>query len=90
MSQWPAYGLELFGIPPEIHEAELPNIGSYSYFNLSGDYQINDVWSVYGGVQNLGDREPPLMAGNSVAANSDPSTYDLMGRRYFLGLTLAF
>ena len=87
---WPAYGLDLFGIPPEIYNEELPNIGSYSYLTLSSVYQINDDWSVYGGVHNLADRAPPLMAGNAVAANSDPSTYDMFGRRYFVGLTVQF
>ena len=82
--------MAIFGIPEDFYEEQIPNIGSYSYLTLSADYLINDNWNVYGGIRNLADCEPPLMAGNQVAANTAPTTYDVFGRSYFVGLTVQF
>lgn len=59
------------------------------YFDLSGSWAINDVVSVRGGVNNLLDQEPRTW-NPGVQANTDPSTYDILGRRYFVGLTAKF
>jgi outer membrane receptor protein involved in Fe transport len=37
------------------------------------------------GVENLTDVEPPIYP-SYVQANTDPSQYDLLGRRYFVRL----
>jgi len=40
-------------------------------------------------VNNVGDQQPRVWD-PGVQANTDPSTYDVLGRRYFVGLTARF
>jgi outer membrane receptor protein involved in Fe transport len=46
---------------------------------------------LFGGVDNLLDRDPPVL-GTALAgdANTDVGVYDVLGRRYFLGLRVTF
>jgi outer membrane receptor protein involved in Fe transport len=41
------------------------------------------------GVENLTDEAPPLVP-TQVQANTDPSQYDVLGRRYYLNLNYRF
>jgi iron complex outermembrane recepter protein len=41
------------------------------------------------GVENLADEDPPLVA-SPIQANTDPSQYDVLGRRYYVNLTYRF
>ncbi|MFN3814751.1 TonB-dependent receptor domain-containing protein [Brevundimonas sp.] len=59
------------------------------YFDLTGSWEINDTVSMRLGVNNVTD-EQPLTFSPGVQANTDPSTYDVLGRRYFVGLTARF
>ncbi|WP_292052970.1 MULTISPECIES: TonB-dependent receptor domain-containing protein [unclassified Brevundimonas] len=60
-----------------------------NYFDLSGSWAINDTLSLRGGINNVTDQEPRTWD-PGVQANTDPSTYDILGRRYFIGLTAKF
>jgi hypothetical protein len=40
--------------------------------------------------QNLTDKDPPLLAGFATQSNTDPSIFDVYGRRYFMGVTARF
>ena len=84
------HGLALFGIPEDAVTFAIPDIPSQSYFALSFDFEFNDMISVYGGIKNLLDSDPPLLGSNQVQSNTDPSIYDVYGRRYFIGLTARF
>ncbi|MCY4181490.1 MAG: TonB-dependent receptor [Gammaproteobacteria bacterium] len=57
------------------------------YLDLNADYAVNDQFTVYAGIDNLTDEEPPVL-GFSLAgdANVDISLYDVLGRRYFAGV----
>lgn len=72
-----------------------PSIDSYSYFDLAGSYSVNDTWTVRAGIDNLFDDEPPVV-GNTYggtaenSGNTYPSTYDVLGRAYFLGVNASF
>ncbi len=59
------------------------------YFDLMGSWAINDTVSLRAGVNNVGDQQPRTWD-PGVQANTDPSTYDVLGRRYFVGLTARF
>jgi len=59
------------------------------YFDLTGSWDINDTVSLRGGINNLTDQEPRTWD-PGVQANTDPSTYDILGRRYFVGLPAKF
>lgn len=41
------------------------------------------------GVENLTDEDPPIFP-SWVAANTEPSQYDVLGRRYYVNLTYRF
>ncbi|GAW40911.1 Vitamin B12 transporter BtuB precursor [Brevundimonas sp. SH203] len=62
---------------------------SIDYFDLNGSWAINDTVSLRGGVNNLTDEQPNVFV-PGVQANTDPSTYDVLGRRYYVGLTAKF
>ena len=62
---------------------------SIDYFDLNGSWSINDAVSLRAGVNNLTDEQPNLFE-PGVQANTDPSTYDVLGRRYYVGLTAKF
>jgi outer membrane receptor protein involved in Fe transport len=43
------------------------------------------------GVRNLSDKQPPIFFQNNVAnINTDTSTYDVLGRQWFVGFTQKF
>ena len=50
---------------------------------------MNDTVSLRAGVNNLTDEQPNVYS-PGVQANTDPSTYDVLGRRYYVGLTAKF
>ncbi|HEU4779432.1 MAG TPA: TonB-dependent receptor [Steroidobacteraceae bacterium] len=57
------------------------------YLDLSGRYDLTESVTFRLGVNNLLDQEPRLYSPN-VQANTDPSTYDVLGRRYFIGVNM--
>ena len=59
------------------------------YFDLRGSWDVNDTVSLRAGVNNVLDEQPQLYSPN-IQSNTDPSTYDVLGRRYFVGLTARF
>lgn len=59
------------------------------YFDLNASWAINDTVSVRGGVNNVTDEQPNQYV-PGVQANTDPSTYDVLGRRFYVGLTAKF
>lgn len=59
------------------------------YHDLSARYAITPNLSVRAGISNLTDQQPRLYSPN-IQANTDPSTFDVLGRRYFVGLNAKF
>ena len=62
---------------------------AYSYFDADAGWKINDNFELRAGVNNIFDKQPPIYSA-SIEANTDPSTYDVLGRRYFVGLRARF
>jgi iron complex outermembrane recepter protein len=60
-----------------------------SYYDVSGSWKINDNYEISGGVNNIGDKQPPFFT-SFTQANTDPSTYDVLGRRYYVGIKARF
>jgi len=70
-----------------------PSVPTYLYHRLTGTWSPTDSLSVTLGIANLTDKEPPIYSANAgagVQANTDPSTYDVLGRRFFLNGTYSF
>lgn len=55
------------------------------YTDIVGTYDASEGVTLRFGVNNLDDR-PPRLYNPNVQANTDPSLYDILGRRFFLGL----
>jgi len=70
-----------------------PAVPTYLYHDLTAKWSINDTFALTGGVTNLADKDPPVYttsSGVGIQANTDPSTYDVLGRRYFLNVQMKF
>jgi len=65
-----------------------PGVGAYHLFDLFGHWDINESVRLQGGVNNVEDREPPIVRG--VPGNTETSTYDIYGRSYYLALSARF
>ena len=71
----------------------VPTVPSYVYHRLTATWMPIDGLSVTLGIANLTDKQPPIYTSDSragIQANTDPSTYDVLGRRYFLSGTYSF
>ena len=63
-----------------------------SYIDLSGVWDINDNLVLRGGINNLFDQDPPLVD-NRISRTGSPNTfptYDVLGRKLFVGVTAKF
>jgi iron complex outermembrane recepter protein len=62
-----------------------------TYVDLSASLQLGETFEFFGGIDNAFDEEPPLL-GSSYGgdANTDVTMYDVIGRRYFLGVRARF
>jgi iron complex outermembrane receptor protein len=64
-----------------------------NYLDLAANWQINKMFALRGGVNNLLDKDPPLSGviaevfGNG---NTYPQVYDAYGRKMFINLTASF
>ena len=71
-------------------------IAAASYFDLSATYKVTKELTVRGGINNLLDKQPPILGSdvqgpsNFGNANTFPGTYDTLGRAYVLGATYTF
>lgn len=59
------------------------------YHDLAVGYSLTKSLTLRAGVSNLADQKPRIYSPN-VQANTDPSLYDVLGRRYFVGLNGRF
>jgi len=66
----------------------VPGVSAFNYFDLYGSWQVSDLVRVHGGVNNVDDREPPLV-GTSLGSTQS-STYDIYGRQYYLAVRFTF
>lgn len=64
-------------------------IGAVNYYDLNASWKITDTYSIRGGVTNLTNKQPPYFS-SYVQANTDPSTYDVLGRRFFVAVKAKF
>lgn len=67
------------------------NIPKMDYVDLAAVWQVTDQAKIYAGINNLTDREPPIV-GNSTGTNGNtfPGLYDALGRYLFMGASMEF
>ncbi len=71
-----------------------PDLDAVHYLDVAGMYEINDMTTLRGGVNNLLDVDPPIAgnaAGPSISGNGNvfPGSYDALGRYWFLAMRVS-
>jgi iron complex outermembrane recepter protein len=61
---------------------------AYDYFDISAQVELMDMFELFGGINNVGDKGPPIVGGSPSATNA--GTYDVIGRTFFAGLRARF
>ena len=78
------------GMRDQVYDYSIP---SYDYLDVFATYEFGpgmlDGLTLRAGVGNLTDDDPPLIP-SSIAANTDPSQYDLLGRRFYVSASYRF
>lgn len=75
--------------PPDLFISEIDDV---SYFDLAGIWDVNDTVRFRAGINNIFDKNPPLVP-SSIVGGGLPNTYplyDLLGRKLFVGITATF
>ena len=69
-------------------------IKAQDYLDLAGSWNINRTFTLFAGVNNVLDKDPPLTAQSGAGifgnGNTFPQTYDALGRFVFLNLSAKF
>ncbi|MFY8349544.1 TonB-dependent receptor [Pseudoalteromonas sp. SSM20] len=66
-----------------------PSTGSVVYHDIGGAYHVSETVKVSAGINNLFDKQPPYYSGNN-DSNTDPYTYDVLGRYFYAGVNVKF
>lgn len=72
-----------------VEDGDIGEIEAYNYFYLNGSWAVNDTLEIFGGVDNLFDKDPPRYA-SGFQYQTDPSTYDVIGRYFYIGARARF
>lgn len=67
--------------------------GAYDMLDFAGRFELRDRINLRFGVDNLFDRDPERTfpeATNTATGQTNTSFYDILGRRYYLGLAMQF
>ncbi len=73
-------------------------IPAYNYFDIAFDWSLTDNIKLTGGINNVGDKDPPILDSNILGisgppfgnANTFPVIYDSLGREVFIGMSTRF
>ena len=67
------------------------NYGAQTYHNIEAGYKLPWNMQLRVGIDNAFDKKPPIMYQNNTAdGNTDPQTFDTVGRYYWMNLTVNF
>jgi len=64
-------------------------VPAYNYFYLNGSWKVNDHLEIFGGIDNLTNKKPPIYE-SGFQYQTDPSTYDVIGRYFYVGAKARF
>jgi iron complex outermembrane receptor protein len=69
-------------------------ITAYNYFDLAATWKLVDSVEFRAGINNIFDRDPPVIAAGLLSSfgngNTYPGVYDPMGRLVYFGMTVEF
>ena len=60
------------------------DLEAVDYFDLAFSFNVTDNATLNFGINNLFDKKPPILGSNAEQANTYPSTYDVLGRDFFV------
>ena len=66
------------------------HIKAFHYFDMTAAIDVTKRFTWTLGVNNLFDRQPPILGDSQEQANTYPSTYDPYGRAFFTGVKVKF
>ncbi|MEO6152088.1 MAG: TonB-dependent receptor [Croceibacterium sp.] len=72
-----------------VGEQSFTGTDSVVYVDLAGEFHFTDALTFRVGVNNVFDKQPPTYAPN-VQSGTDPSLFDVIGRRYYAQATVRF
>ena len=78
----------IWGFPDP--DLAIPSVPSYNYFDLGLGWQFGESVLVRFGINNLFDKQPPMMADAVFSNNTDTLVYDVFGRSYFVSLSVEY
>ena len=81
--------MENQGNIPDFQDGGYRNVDSFWYHDVNARWTFNDHVELFGGVKNIGNEEPPVFD-NPPDGNTDPNTYDIVGRFFYGGVSLRF
>jgi outer membrane receptor for ferrienterochelin and colicin len=79
-----------------VRNSQTPIVGvdSYQIIDVFGSYQVNDSISLRAGIDNLFDPDPEIVGElpgiNNNRGNTLPGFYDILGRRFWVGVNFNF
>ncbi|WP_180961105.1 MULTISPECIES: TonB-dependent receptor [unclassified Shewanella] len=82
-------GMDSFACKDDTAGCYAPSVDSIVYHDLSATYDVTNTVRLSGGVNNILDEEPPYYTGNN-DSNTDPYTYDVLGRYFFVRASVKF
>jgi iron complex outermembrane receptor protein len=73
-------------------------IDSFNYLDFAGDWTIREGVQIHFGVNNIFDKDPPILDTNGIGVSSPPfgngntypQVYDALGRLLFIGATIKY
>lgn len=66
------------------------DIKAVDYFDLAFAFNASDNFTFNIGVNNLFDKQPPIIGSNQEQANTYPGVYDVLGRDFFVSAQFRF
>ena len=69
-------------------KCQSPDTPSYNVFDLFGSYELTSKVRLTAGVDNLFDRDPPIVGG--VLGNTNLGEYDVIGRQFYMAIRAKF
>ncbi|BAJ01571.1 TonB-dependent receptor plug domain-containing protein [Shewanella violacea] len=76
-------GMDSYACQSDPSACYAPSTDSIVYHDISASYFLSNSWTISAGVNNLLDEDAPYYTGNN-DANTDPYTYDTLGRYFYL------
>lgn len=67
----------------------VPEVGAVWYHDIAGQFRVGEGMVFTAGVNNVFDRQPPILP-DTISANTDASTYDTIGRYFFVNASVKF